>query len=409
MRIFEIGELMTDASKREHKTVDVAWIQGIENIDKTAWNRLAQRFETPLLEWDWLRAFEASGSMVSDHGWLAYHLTVTDGDELIAVAPLYIKGHSQGEFVWDYIWAEVASQLKIDYYPKLIGMSPATPAAGYRFLITPGEDEEQITSIILQAIDEFCDANNLSGCSFNYVDDAWMGMITERGYTPWLHQSFEWINQDFSTFDDYLQSFTKNQRRNIRRERANVVQQGITVKAYVGDEIPDSFFPVLFDYYEKTNDQFGPWGAKFLNREFFEELNPGFRNRLLIIAAFEDSNADTPVGMSFLLTKGEQLIGRYWGSSRWIDSLHFEACYYAPIDWAIQNGIKRFDPGMGSPHKLRRGFFAVGNHSLHRFRDPTLRRVMERYIDEINDHESKRIQSMNATLPMKGEYLKILE
>jgi predicted N-acyltransferase len=258
---------------------------------------------------------------------------------------------------------------------------------------------------LIYAIDQFCESNNLSGCSFHYADPEWMHRIKERGYSAWLHQSFQWVNQGFSTFDDYLLGFTKNQRRNIRRERAQVRSQGIEVRAYTGDNIPESFFPILFDYYEKTNDQFGPWASKYLNREFFEGLYPRFCNRLLIMAAIESGNVDYPIAMSFLLSKGEQIIGRYWGTSRWVDSLHFDACYYSPIEWAIDHGVKHFDPGVGSSHKLRRGFFSVGNYSLHKFRDPTLRSVMKRHIDEINQTERQRIDSMNQTLPLKPQYL----
>ena len=392
-------------SKSNSRNITIEWCPGIEEIPRDEWNALAVPLETPLLEWDWLRQFEVSGSMVPEHGWLPYHLVLRAGRDLIAAAPLYVKGHSEGEFVWDYMWADVASQLKTDYYPKLIGMSPATPAVGYRFLIGPGEDEDQLTEILLYAIDRFCEQNNLSGCSFHFVDESWKHRILNHGYSEWLHQSFEWVNQGFTSFDDYLQGFTKNQRRNIKRERATVREQGIEVKPFTGDDIPESFFPVLFDYYEKTNDQFGPWAAKYLNREFFEGLYPRFRDRLLIMAALDPGKGRHPIGMSFLLAKGDRIIGRYWGSSRWVDSLHFEACYYGPIEWAINHGVKKFDPGAGSSHKLRRGFFSIGNHSLHKFRDPTLRSVMREHIDEINQMERRRIVSMNATLPLKPEYL----
>jgi predicted N-acyltransferase len=381
------------------------WVPAIEQIPREEWDAMAVPLETPLLEWEWLRQFEASGSMVPENGWLPYHLTVRSDNGLIAAAPLYVKGHSEGEFVWDYMWADVAHQLKVDYYPKLIGMSPATPAVGYRFLIAPGEDEDQLTDVLLYGIDQFCEQNNMSGSSFHFADPKWEKKIIERGYTAWLHQSYEWVNQDFSTFDDYLQGFTKNQRRNIKRERANVKEHGLEVRAFSGEEIPEHFFPILFDYYEKTNDQFGPWAAKYLNRRFFEGLYPGFRERLLIMAALENGETAHPVGMSFLLAKGERIIGRYWGAARWIDSLHFEACYYGPIEWAIEHGVKYFDPGAGSSHKLRRGFFSIGNHSLHKFRDPVLRRVMEQHIDEINHMEQRRIAAMNATLPLKTEYM----
>jgi len=382
----------------------IEWVQHIESIPREEWDALATPLDTPLLEWEWLRQFEVSGSMTPATGWLPCHLTVRSDGRLIAAAPLYVKGHSEGEFVWDYVWADVAGQLKQSYYPKLIGMSPATPAVGYRFLIAPGEDEANLTGIILQAIDYFCEKNDLSGCSFHFVDAEWKPRIMRHGYTAWLHQSYEWINPGFRTFDDYLESFTKNQRRNIKRERASVRNQGIEIRAFTGEEIPERFFSILYDYYKKTNDQFGPWAAKFLNRRFFEGLYPNFSERLLIMAAF-DEGAGRPMGMSFLLKKGESIIGRYWGASRRADSLHFDACYYSPIEWAINHGVKRFDPGARSPNTLRRGFFAVANYSLHKFRDPVLRNVMETYIGEINRGENDRIREMNSSLPLKAEYL----
>ena len=387
------------------KGLRIEWVSGIENVPREEWDALAVPLDTPLLEWEWLRQFEVSGSMVPEKGWLPYHLTIRSDNSLIAAAPLYVKGHSEGEFVWDYMWADVAQQIKVDYYPKLIGMSPATPAVGYRFLIAPGEDEDHLTDLLLYAIDQFCESNNLSGCSFHFADDDWKHRIISRGYSAWLHQSYEWVNQGFESFDDYLQIFNKNQRRNIKRERAQVRDQGIEVKAFTGDGIPEHFFPLLFDYYEKTNDQFGPWAAKYLNRAFFEGLYPRFSDRLLIMAAIEGGDESRPVGMSFLLAKGDRITGRYWGAARWIDSLHFDVCYYSPIEWAIDHKVRTFDPGAGSSHKLRRGFFSVGNHSLHKFRDPTMKDVMDRYIDEINEGEAQRIESMNAILPLKHEYL----
>ena len=380
------------------------WNMSIAEVPQKAWDDLAAQLNTPLLDWEWLRQMEVSGSVTPETGWLPCHLTVWSDSTLVAAAPLYVKGHSQGEFVWDYMWADVADQLKVDFYPKLIGMSPATPAVGYRFLIAPGEDEEFLTAAMLDAIDTFCEQNNLSGCGFHFVDPEWRSMIEPYGYSGWLHQSFEWVNQDFHSFDDYLAGFNKNQRRNIRRERKAMQDQSISLEAYTGEDLPKHFFPLMFHYYERTNDQFGPWAAKYLTDRFFSGLYDNFRHRLLFLAAFGAGKKD-PIAMSFLLTKDDTIIGRYWGTERMANALHFNACYYSPIEWAISQGIKRFDPGAGSPHKLRRGFFAVPNYSMHKFRDPTLRAVMEQHIERINIMEMNRIDAMNATLPLKSEYL----
>jgi hypothetical protein len=325
-------------------------------------------------------------------------MTLWKGTDLRAAAPLYVKSHSIGEFVWDHVWADVASQLGTQYYPKLVGMSPATPAIGYRFLIAPGEDEEAITATMLRQIQEFCDKNDLSGCAFNFVDEDWRPLLERLGYNAWRHQSFGWTNDGYRTFDDYLARFNKNQRKNIRRERRSMADQGLELRALTGEEIPEHYFAIMYRYYRNTNDQFGMWAARYLNREFFLRLT-GYRHRILLVTAHTEGSKDDPVAMSFLLTKGDVLIGRYWGSADFYNHLHFNACYYTPIEWAINNGIRWFDPGAGSSHKIRRGFHAVANHSLHWFRDQRLNMVMSQYIHQVNDAEQEHIEYLNDALP----------
>ncbi len=355
--------------------------------------------KTPFFEWEWLQQLEVSGSLQTETGWLPYHLTVWSGQRLVAAAPLYIKGHSAGEFVFDHAWADLSARLGIRYYPKIVGMSPFSPVIGYRFLIAADENEEQLTELMVKEIDRFCLSNQISGCSLLFVDPEWKTVISRHGFTGWLHQSFEWKNDRFNSFEDYLAIFNSNQRRNINRERKTVHEQGVTLKSFTGNEIPRIFFPLMYDFYARTNDQYGPWGCKYLTKSFFDGLYQHYRHRLLIMAAFESTELKIPIGMSFLLTKGDRLYGRYWGCTRWINCLHFDACYYTPIEWAVNHGIKIFDPGAGSHHKLRRGFVAVPNYSLHRFYDPRLRQIMELHIDRINRSEKQHIDELNRELP----------
>lgn len=378
----------------------IVWKNSLSGIDQSAWDDLAMPLRTPLLEWEWLRLLEDSGSVRPETGWLPYHLTVWLGSQLVGAAPLYVKGHSSGEFVFDHAWADLADRMGIKYYPKLVGMSPFSPLVGYRFLIAPDHDEDQITRLMISAIDRLCAHNRISGCSFLFVDPVWQDRIEKQGFISWRHQSYVWKNQDFKSFDDYLGVFNTNQRRNIKRERKTLQQLGIKIKPVTGDQIPRDFFPLMYDYYARTNNQYGPWGCKFLTGEFFEGLYEHYRHRLLLMAAFDDGHRNTlPLGMSFLLTKNDQLYGRYWGSSKRINHLHFNACYYGPIEWAIENGVRRFDPGAGSPHKVRRGFEAVANHSLHRFYDPHLSQIMQMHINEINRLEQEQIDALNDELP----------
>jgi len=377
----------------------VAWHDRISAINQADWDTLAQPLKTPLLEWEWLRLLEDSGSLGPRKGWLPFHLSVRRGKQLVAAAPLYIKGHSAGEFVFDHAWANLAERLGIDYYPKMVGMSPFSPVVGYRFLIDPAEDETALTALMIQQIDQFCTRNQIHGCSFLFVDPDWGRQLNNLGFIGWLHQSYAWKNRGFDSFNDYLAVFNTNQRKNIKKERKSLKQFGIQMRALTGDQIPQPLFGLMYAYYSKTNDQYGPWGCKYLTPAFFKGLQHNYRHRLLLMAAFSASQDDRPIGMSFLLTKGDQLYGRYWGSRDFINHLHFNACYYDPIDWAIARRIKRFDPGAGSAHKIRRGFEAVPNHSMHRFYDRRIQQIMQTHIDEINRLEQEQIDTLNARLP----------
>ncbi|MFM6011111.1 MAG: GNAT family N-acetyltransferase [Dolichospermum sp.] len=389
---------------KAHKpNYSITWTHTIADIPKSAWDALAIPLKTPFLEWDWLHNLEVSQSATADAGWLPNHLVLWREQTLIAAAPLYLKGHSQGEFVFDHQWAELASRLGIEYYPKLLGMTPFTPAEGYRFLISPGEDEEEITALMIYEIDSFCVKHRISSCHFLYVDPQWRPILEKQGLTTWLHHSFIWKNADFTTFDDYLTGFNANQRRNIKRERKAVEQAGLKLQAMTGDEIPPSMFPLMYDFYADTCDKFGWWGSKYLTKQFFEQLYHNYRHRVVFFAAYhqEDQDQRQPLGMSFCLFKENQLYGRYWGSFQDIDCLHFDACYYTPIAWAIAHNIQTFDPGAGGKHKKRRGFPATPNHSLHRFYNHRLEKIILPWIREVNHIEQQEIDAINAELPFK--------
>jgi predicted N-acyltransferase len=377
----------------------VAWIDKIAEVPQSEWDALALPLKTPFLEWEWLNNLETSGSATATAGWLPNHLTVWRERSLVAAAPLYVKGHSCGEFVFDHQWAELAQRIGVQYYPKLLGMTPFTPAEGYRFLIAPDLDEDEITELMVREIDSFCRHNRISGCHFLYVDPQWQPVLERHGFTSWLHHSYVWENLGFQTFDDYLGVFNANQRRNIKRERKAVEKAGLRLLTLTGDEIPQSLFPLMYNFYADTCDKFGWWGSKYLTRRFFEQLYAQYRHRVLFVAAYHEQDHRQPVGMSFCLTKGNQLYGRYWGSFQDFDCLHFDACYYAPIEWAIAHGVKTFDPGAGGRHKKRRGFPAASNHSLHRFYHPRLAQILRSYIGEVNELEQREIDAINQELP----------
>lgn len=376
----------------------IHWLGKMAEIPKEAWDALAKPLKTPFLEWEWLNNLETSGSAIPSTGWQPCHLTIWQGTELIGGAPLYLKNHSYGEFVFDHQWADLAYRLGVRYYPKLLGMSPFTPAVGYRFLIAPGQDQREITEMMVAAIDHFCANNRVHGCHFLFVDPDWRSLLEDYGFRPWLHHSYIWSNQNFSNFDGYLQQFNSNQRRNIKRERKAVATAGLQMQVLTGEEIPHHLFPLIYRFYSSTCDKF--WGgSKYLTRKFFAQLYPNYRDRVVLVTAHREDQPNKPVGMSFCLRKDENLYGRYWGCFQEFDCLHFEACYYQPIEWAIAQGIKMFDPGAGGRHKRRRGFPATPNYSLHRFYNQRMNQILHHYIDEINQAEAEEIEAINQDLP----------
>jgi predicted N-acyltransferase len=224
--------------------------------------------------------------------------------------------------------------------------------------------------------------------------------VADAGYSAWAHQSFAWENEGYRSFEDYLARFNSNQRRNILRERRTLEASGVRVEMVPGAELAREHYDRMYAFYTRTNARFGPWGCKYLTRAFFQGLPDHFARRLVFAAAFT-ADRSSPVGMALLAVKGPRLYGRYWGCETDVGFLHFTACYYRPIEWAIARALRHFDPGMGGAHKLRRGFKAVANHSLHRFFDAGLRRVMEMNIEAINRYEEDEIEALNADRPLR--------
>ena len=391
-------ECLNLEAMKKTKTQNIRWLNKIREIDQKEWDRLAVPVRSPLMEWQWLHELEASGSISPRHGWQPCHLTLWDRQKLIGAAPLYIKTHSEGEFIFDHWWAKLAKDYGINYYPKMVGMSPATPSVGYRFLMAERVDQPRVMNQMLSAIDQFCEDRKLSCCHLNFVDLPWFDQWSSNGFTAWQHQSYLWENHNYGSFDDYLGMFKSNQRRNIRRERRRMETYGIEIKAHTGEEITPEMAETMFYFYLKTNAQYGPWAARYLNGDFFNRAFKTYGHRMLILAAYK-AQARFPIAMSMLLHKDRHLIGRYWGCAEPIKDLHFNMCFYAPIQWAIENGIQTFDPGAGSTHKIYRGFKAVANTSLHRFYDPRLKILFQHLIDDVNKLEASNIDALNRQLP----------
>jgi hypothetical protein len=389
-------------------TIDIA--RRMADIPREEWNALIGPDTIPFLEWEWLASLEGSGSISPETGWYPLHLTLRDGGRLVGAAPLYLRTHSMGDFVFDGMWAEAAAAMKRPYYPKLVGVVPVTPAAGYRFLAAPDAGPGVVTAYLLAAAEGLCRTNKISGLHLLFADPAWAALLPPEDYLGWKHHHYLWENSGFSNFDDYLAGFTKNQRKNIRKEYARPGKQDVDVRIIPARDASEDSFRRMFELYSITNDKFIPWDARYVNEDFFLLLGKNYRDRIYFVearhgtggpAALEDAAPEDLIALAFLVRKGDRLWGRYWGAYEDVRDLHFTACYYLPIDWAIREGIKTFDPGAGSPHKIRRGFRAVENRSYHRFFDHALERLFRDNIDEVNRYETAAMDELNAGLPLK--------
>ena len=374
------------------------WHRAMEEIPEAQWHALTAADPIPFYSWRWLVRLERSGSVVPRQGWQPCHLGLWQGEHLIAAAPLYLKGHSYGEFVFDQSFAQLAAQLGHRYYPKLLGMSPLSPVVGYRFFTAPGQDAAALTPLMLELIDGFCREHGIFSCNFLYVDPQWRPLAEAAGCHTWLNQQSLWSNQGYASFDDYLASFNANQRRNIKRERKAVQAAGLTVTPLVGEAIGPRLLERMHHFYAQHCARWGPWGSKYLTAEFFEQNADELRPSLVLLSAHRGDPQD-PVAMSLCVQGNGCLWGRYWGSDVEVDNLHFEVCYYAPIAWAIANGVQRFDPGAGGSHKRRRGFVARPHASLHRWYDEGFETILRRWLPEANREQLAEIEAVNAELP----------
>jgi len=355
----------------------VEMLEGVAEVPRDEWNALVGT-ESPFLEWDWLASLEEAGTVGNDTGWLPRPLVVREGARLLAAAPAYLKAHSEGEFVFDWGWADAAERAGIRYYPKLLVGVPFTPVTGARFLVAPGEDRTARVKQLGAALREICASNELSGVHVNFLTEKETEPLVEDGYLLRIGLQYHWSNAAFESFEDYLARFRSKRRNQIRREQRALQEQGVTVEALVGDAIPDALFPKMYRCYLSTIENHQYFGRRYLNPEFFELLRERFRKRLCFMIA---RRGDELVAGTLNVLKGDTLYGRYWGALQSLPYLHFNVCYYGAIRWCIEAGIARFEPGAGGNYKFLRGFDAQPTYSAHYLADARLADAVARFLE----------------------------
>jgi predicted N-acyltransferase len=355
---------------------DIALADGVRSLPREEWNALVGD-DSPFLEWDWLAALEEAGAVGAETGWLARPLVAREGERLVAACPAYVKGHSDGEFVFDHGWADAAHRAGIRYYPKLLVAVPFTPVGGARFLVAPGADRAAWIDRLGAALRELAVASQLSGVHVNFCREDEIAALARAGWLPRLGLQYHWIQRGWASFDEYLGSLRHKRRKEVRRELRAVADAGVAIEVRVGADIPDAWFEPMWRFYRATIDH-NPWGRLYLSRDFFALVRERFRDRLCFVMALRGG---TPVGGAFNVQKGEALYGRYWGAAEFVRHLHFAVCYYAGIEHCIASGLTRFEPGAGGPYKQTRGFDAQPTHSAHFLADPRLAAAVARYLE----------------------------
>jgi predicted N-acyltransferase len=371
-------------------------VEALRDVPRSAWDALVGD-GSPFLEWDWVTALEDSGAAAAATGWLPRHLTLWDDDRLIGACPLYVKGHSLGEFVFDQSWASAAARARIEYYPKLLVAVPFTPVTGTRFLAAADVAAPGVVATLAAALEAMCGENGLSSVHVNFCLPEETEALAARGWLRRAAWQYHWTNTGFGSFDDYLESLRSKRRNQVRRERRALGEDAVEITAYTGDEIPDALFPRMFVLYRSTIDRL-PWGQQYLEEGFFDLAAERLRRRLCFIVARQHGQV---IAGTFNVRKGDVLYGRYWGADRELRHLHFNVCYYAAIEYCIAHGLRRFEPGAGGEFKLLRGFDASQTESVHWVRDPRLcdavrrflvqeRRTVAREIDALIGHSALR-------------------
>jgi predicted N-acyltransferase len=369
-------------------------LASLDEVAADAWNGLAGS-DCPFLRHEFLHTLERYRAVSEATGWIPHHLALYDGARLVAAAPAYLKTHSWGEFVFDFSWADAYARHGRSYYPKLVIAVPWTPATGPRMLTDPEGDPDRLRRTLAEAVRQFIERARLSSAHWLFPREADVASLSAAGYAIRHGCQYHWSNPGYRDFEDFLDALTSKKRKNIRRERRRVVEQGIGLRIIHGDEADDSIWSALHRFYENTFEQRG--NVPVLSRECFRALGRRLGRRMVLVVA---EQRGVPLAGAICFRDRERLYGRYWGCDREIDGLHFETCYYQGIEYCIGEGLKVFEPGAQGEHKVARGFLPTITRSAHYLRDARFREA----IDDFLERERKVIDAHARQLTMEGPY-----
>jgi predicted N-acyltransferase len=348
----------------------------IDEIGKDAWDACAGA-ANPFVSYDFLDCAEESGCAVERTGWGPRHIAVKDeADRVCAVMPLYLKGHSQGEYVFDHSWAAAYERAGGAYYPKLLCASPFSPVTGPRLLTRPDVDQDAARRTLLGGALAVCRNSRASSLHVNFpTTDEWRFLGAE-GLIQRQAQQYHWLNQGYSSFNDFLAALSSGRRKTIRRERRDAQAQ-VDIVGLTGADLTEDHWDAFYAFYMDTGAR--KWGRPYLNRTFFSLLNERMADRILLIMARRNGRW---IAGALNLIGADCLFGRNWGCLEDVPFLHFELCYYQAIEHAIRLGLPRVEAGAQGEHKIARGYLPSPVYSAHWIADPALRGPVARFVEQ---------------------------
>ncbi|NCU19210.1 N-acetyltransferase [Candidatus Falkowbacteria bacterium] len=383
------------------ETVEISLLSGVCDIPASDWDACAcpeaasGRPSDPFTTHRFLAALEVSGSVGPGTGWTPRPMVARRGGQIIAVAPVYLKGHSQGEYIFDHGWAEAYARAGGRYYPKLQCAVPFTPATGRRLLTAPGETVAGRTALLAGMV-RVADEAGLSSAHITFCTE---DEATDGAGAGFLHrrtQQFHWLNRGYASYDDFLSELSSRKRKALRKERDRAQGFGGSIHLLTGDEIEPEHWAAFWAFYQDTGAR--KWGRPYLTRAFFDAAQETLRDDILLVMARREGRW---IAGAMNLIGREALFGRYWGAIEDHPFLHFELCYHQAIDWAIAHGLRRVEAGAQGEHKLARGYLPVTTHSAHWLHEPSFARAVAQYLAAERAAVEEEIEILTAYGPFR--------
>lgn len=362
--------------------VEIKTITDIHEIGQDQWDKCAGT-DNPFVSFAFLSAMEDSGSTTAQTGWQPFHLVLEDEEgAAIGIVPLYVKAHSYGEYVFDWSWAEAYERAGGRYYPKLQSAVPFSPVPGPRLLVDPAHpDPDSSRKILIEGLSMLPEKLGTATLHVTFCDGEESRLMEEAGFLTRTGLQYHWHNRDYQSFDDFLGALNSRKRKNLRKERKQVLDAGYSFKALRGDDLKANHWDRFYHFYRDTSDR--KWGQAYLTRSFFELLHERLRDRTVLVSAFKDGEM---VAGALNLIGSQTLYGRNWGTMDRTPLLHFETCYYQAIDIAIEHGLATVEAGAQGEHKIQRGYEPVVTHSAHLIVDEGLKRAVAQFLRQEQDH-----------------------